>query len=31
MNDVDSFINHVNNIKEMITPSKTKSINQKRD
>ena len=29
--DVNSFNNHVNNIKEMITYFKDKTINQKRD
>ena len=31
INDVNSFNNHVNNIKEMITYFKDKKINPKRD
>ena len=31
INDVNSFNNHINNIKEMITYFKDKTINQKRD
>ena len=31
INDVNSFNNHINNIKEMITYFKDKTINQKRN
>ena len=31
INDVNSFNNHINNIKEMLIISKIKTINQKRD
>ena len=31
INDVNSFNNHINNIKEMINSLKIKTINQKRD